>query len=1357
MPSLNDLRQFKSSFHDIGGQKADLAGKNLPFDDLPLPKSKPATAATPADDGNKPKPAESEVTSGDGGDFDFGSLIGPEAEVPSPIDVGDADEEAAVSEEFYTPKDLLSNFPEELDEIPPDFEDEAEPAVEEEPWQVEAEETDFDLGDLGDAGKPQSADGFGGSEGAAGSAESMEDFGRNEDADFDFGDLGDLDLSDDPLMSGDSIGALDESDFNLEGFDDLGISADPASEDAAGEDDFNLGDFDLSDDPLMSGDSIGTLDESDFSLDDLDDLALSDDPLMSGESIGTLDESDFSFDDLDDLGLSEEPASAESATGDLGDADGADFSFDDFGDPGLSGNPPETGESAAALGGSDFSLDDLDNLVLSDEPNLADESADASSGDDLGDTEDTDFDLGDLDLPDEPTATDGNIEDFGETGETDFDLGDPDNFGLSDDPTLADESADEASVDESFGDDFGDTEDTDFNLDDLGVSDEPPATDNIEDFGETGETDFNLGDPDNFGLSDEPPATDNMEGFGETGETDFNLGDPDNFGLSDEPPATDNMEGFGETGETDFNLGDPDNFGLSDEPPATDNMEGFGETGETDLNFGDSEGDLSFPDDSATEDGNFGLPDDGFAEEAPNSPKPAEEEESAAAGIGDFEFPNLENALGKPKAPAAAAKTVEEAPEKPAGIKGLWGKAKPSDAPKIPTSLEEIKISDADFRSLKATLAGYPLNLRIACQEIIAENDAGPEKMSALINLLVQDAPVRTTAALAGEILGKPIIVPRRFEKSSGEALEAEQATFSYLFTRSVLPVLRLITVILIMVGSIAYLGYRFVYNPIQAERIYRAGYAQIYEGNFQLARDRFDQAFAIHRIRNWFYRYAEAFRELRQFALAEQHYELLLFHFPRDRKGVLDFADLQTNYIMNYEKAESLLRRQILDFDPNDFDALLAVGDNSLAWAEIEPSKFEVARISFARLLEVHGWTSPVVERMLRFFIRTDDLGQTLYLKDWFDQSPKRTMQAATLAELGGYLMDKQLEETRGVPNEFIGQIRGVHDLLMEAIKMDPSIPESYYHISRFFRSLGLEDEERGSLEYAIRAFDNSGREESVRRLGYRINAHQRYADILVTAREFIAAEQHLVRGISLYEDGMRRMVLQPSPKLGMLFAGLGDLEYFVKSGDMEAALNFYQTAEENGWSPPEMLFRMGAANYQLENWGKAMEYFFVASSELPLNRRVLFALGNAAFKRGDFRSAQGYYNRLLSMLENQRQGLPLLLPNDRPEFLELAERLMMARNNAGVANEMLSGQSGDMEYRTRALTLYAEAQMAWDARTRDPTTMIRSGSIPLPNLNMRNSLNPQTGFEPQIFTRIDRDALETSPWENLAPQTMW
>ena len=196
---------------------------------------------------------------------------------------------------------------------------------------------------------------------------------------------------------------------------------------------------------------------------------------------------------------------------------------------------------------------------------------------------------------------------------------------------------------------------------------------------------------------------------------------------------------------------------------------------------------------------------------------------------------------------------------------------------------------------------------------------------------------------------------------------------------------------------------------------------------------------------------------------------------------------------------------------------------------------------------------------------------------------------------------------------------------------------------------------------------------------------------------------------------------------------------------------MRYYHLAEQNGWAPPEVQYRMGSAYYHLEEWKNALEYFFLASADLPLNRRLLFALGNAAYQRNDYSLSQGYYSRLLDILEAERSRLPMLLPNDRPDYLELAERLMMARNNAGVVHEALAEQTGDQRYRTRAMALYAESSRAWDSLTRNPDTMIRSGSRPLPQLNIRNTLYPQSSYEPQIFPSIDKDVLEPSSWEHL------
>jgi len=720
--------------------------------------------------------------------------------------------------------------------------------------------------------------------------------------------------------------------------------------------------------------------------------------------------------------------------------------------------------------------------------------------------------------------------------------------------------------------------------------------------------------------------------------------------------------------------------------------------------------------------------------------------ETPDGGIDDFSFPELDNVLKKSqqKTPAADQKSGKKGKRR-----GKMKKARPEASP---DDVEEIQLSDDEFEGLQETLSRYPLNLRIACEEIIAEQVVNPKQLSELIEHLVWGATAKETAVLAGHILGKTITVPKGFEKSTGAELEAEQASFAYIFVHNFLPVLRLFMFIAIAAASLFYLVYNFIYIPLKAEEIYKIGYARIFAGEYQRANQRFSEAFAIHRRKDWFYKYAEAFRDERQYIYAEEKYDELLHYYLRDKKGILDYANLETYYLRNYAKADNLLTTQLLDYFPNDPDGLLAAGDNCLMWGEVDYSKYEDARYYYARLLEKYGWKAPVVERMMKYFIRTDNLKEVLILKKWFDNNPKWQLSAESLGELGGYLLDKQLEETRGVPNEYVEYIEDVRALLLKAVYADPSLPEPHYHLARYYHHLGNTHEERVTLRIAVKTFEEAP-EISIRRVKYHIDAIQRYADVLINDREFMPAEEQLIKGINLYEDAVERRLIPRSAQYGKLYAGLGDLEYFTKNDDMEAALRYYRRAEQNGWAPPEMQYRMGSAYYQLEDWKNAMEYLFAASSKLPLNRRVLYALGNTALKRGNYFAAHGYYSRLLDTLESQRSRLPVLLPNDRPEFLELAERLMMARNNAGVACEMLADQTGNRSYLTRAISYYSESSRAWDSLTRDPRTMVRSGSIPLPFLNTRNVLRPQTGYEPQIFIRIDREALENSPWEDLSP----
>jgi tetratricopeptide (TPR) repeat protein len=1111
-------------------------------------------------------------------------------------------------------------------------------------------------------------------------------------------------------------GADDLSSF-LSGMQDQGAADTPAEDDLSsllgGGQDEAASDFSTDDLSSLTG---GGEDEAlpDFSTDDLSSLT-------GGDQDEALP--DFSTDDLSSLmGGDQEEAAADTP---------ADVSGGEGGIPDdlLSGFSDEVESAPDDAGLPDFSQEDFGAEESgAAEPQEEPESDDLDGIDLGGESRDS--------VPDAPAETDAGLGDLGDLGDFNVDSIDS---GASDESPETSESADAGAEADASLPDFPD-------LDGIDLGGESPGT--APETAEEPEADDQDGGIDLGGESiDFTPEAAASDDFSSDSLPDFNLSGGDDLGAPAD--SFDTSGGDDSALDTNFDIpaSDTDFSGAGDTAPNTGTDAGavheFGDLG------------ADFASDSIELDTGAGA---GAETEGMDSDSGFSGGD--VFGGDDFSLTGLDDILNKTKVSAP----------KPAEKKGLFGRKKQKEEEKevikAEDNIDEISLSQEDVDNLLKTLSTYPLNLRIACEELIAEQVILPEQLSKLIRLLVNGAPFRDTAAHVEVITGKPVVIPRSFEKSSGAAFEAEQASFAYIFVHNLLPVIRLFTFIALMAGSILYLGYKFIYIPLKAESLYKRGYERIPEGEYQRANELFHDAFTLHRKKKWFYAYAEAFRDQRRYMLAENKYDELLRYYPRDKKGVLDYAALNTYYLMNYEKANKLLQRELLDYAPNDYDGLLAAGDNFLDWADSNPQKFydhyEDARFSYARLIEQYGWQPQILERMLKYFIRTDNLKETLQLRIWFENDPKRRkLSTPTLAELGGYLLDKQLEKTPGtVPNPYVESIESVRDMLIKAVMQDQYLPESHYHLARYYHNLGNVHEERLTLENAIRAFDLA-KQESVKRRLYRVDTHYRYANLLINNKEFFPADEQAVRGIELFEDFLNRNLIPPSSQLGQLYALRGDLEYFVKSGNMEAAIANYKKAEGYGYSPPEVQYRMGAAYYQREDWRNALDYLFKASKELPLNRRVLFAMGNAAYQRGDYFAAQGYYNRLLDILEVQRVRLPVLLPNDNVQFLETGERLMMARNNAGVVNEALARQTGNRDYRSKAMVLYAESSRAWDAITRNPETMTRSRladssgapSINLGYLNANNALRPNSGYRPQIFVRIDKDALEPSHWEELAP----
>ena len=906
-------------------------------------------------------------------------------------------------------------------------------------------------------------------------------------------------------------------------------------------------------------------------------------------------------------------------------------------------------------------------------------------------------------------------------------------------PELSDDLFTETAAEKPAEDDFNVPNELLSGLSDILETDEKSATDGLE------FTDFEAGadevQPEPFDIS-QAAETESFESadFPES----IDISEPVDFIESPETAET----GQAETAES-IDISESIDFAESLEtaepeaaPGATEPAEA-GEAEPADLDGFDLGGEFEETAEAAPESVDFAIPDipevaDYGAEDN------ADDAGEVSDGINDFTLPGIDDAYN-PRLPRGTETDVDEILGEP----------------------DEILLSEEEAAKLRDTLASYPLNLRIACEELITEEVVAPDQMSNLIRLLKTGASAKETAVLAGKILGRTIAIPKGFEKMTGEQLETEQASFAYIFVNNFLPVFRTFAAIAVVAACLGYLIWTFIYLPAKAESIYRRGYDRIAAGEYGRARELFKDAFAINQKKIWFYRYAEAYRDERQYLFAEEKYDELLFHTASknkngipEKKAVLDYAEMETYYLRNYYKADMLLRRHILDYSIWDREALLALGDNNLAWGDIEPERYEDARKAYAILIERYGRNDSILERMLKYFIRTDNLAEVLPLQSHFMSSERRKITPATLAELGGYLLDKRTEEIRGIPNEFLDRIGGIREILLRAIRTDLMYPESYYHLSRYYNYYGSYADEELTLGRAIQAFD-SARLETAKRLGYRIESLRRFAEIHIMRGEFFRGEEYLVKGAGLYEDGLTRRVIAASPKYGRLYADLGDLEFFIKDGNAAAALDYYRRSEQNGYSPPEIQYRMGAAHYQMRQWAQALERFAAASFPLPYNQRILYALGNASYMRGNYFAAQGYFDSLLEILEAGKSGFSLIYPSNNREEQKLTERLMVVQNNLGVTLEALTLRTGNGNYRTRALGLYSESERAWDILTRNPESMERlrpSPDIIAPGvnpayLNVQNSLYPISGYEPLFFMRIDKDLLEPSIWEDIAP----
>lgn len=726
-------------------------------------------------------------------------------------------------------------------------------------------------------------------------------------------------------------------------------------------------------------------------------------------------------------------------------------------------------------------------------------------------------------------------------------------------------------------------------------------------------------------------------------------------------------------------------------------------------------------DTSAMEGLDFGIPDTDAALEKGNF-ELGNSDDFASENM-DFEIPGFSdvetvevNKNGKIKVPVQE----EEQPQE-----------ETSDLP--PNTL-----SDEQYEKFIKNLSGYPLNVRMAVEELIVKNEFTDEAEFGIIQKVLKKASARQLASELEKMLDIAIPVPRDFERRTAEEYEAYKASFQYQLSNKIIPGAIISLCALVICFFMFQFVKFFIYKPARANSLYSQGYRLLELEDFPQSEIKFTEATKYNLNKKWFFRYAHGYREHRQYIRAEQMYKNILYCFKFDKTAGLEYAEMQLYDLANYEKAEQILLRDVLDHHINDADGILLLGDTYLEWAEEkDPEKFEEAHKRYAELIQLYGQTDRYMARMMRYHIRTDNLREVLNSKERFYPRPK-SLEAKDWTELSGYCLDKLYGPLSPSDEYLRTKIENVKEMLVRAVKANGKDPVSHYNLARYYINTNNSANAERSLVNCLNAFEKAN---VIRKkdLYKNIDGYRLLGELYTNDRDYLKAMEAYTGGITLFNNARTGSGLEGTSQVGNLFADMGDIEYFI-AGDYDNALRDYQEAVDINYDNGQIRYKIGYIQYSKSNFAEAVGSFMKASEDYADDQNLLYAMGNTLSLRNDNYAAQGYYERLLEQIDSYREQHGILFPQVKKNESEIVESYLKASNNLGVTMYRLARRTGSSAMNARAMVKFQDSLRAWDSMTRNQQSMVRLGGSNLAEQNLKYVTHPMPDYEPAIYTDLSR-----------------
>ena len=380
-------------------------------------------------------------------------------------------------------------------------------------------------------------------------------------------------------------------------------------------------------------------------------------------------------------------------------------------------------------------------------------------------------------------------------------------------------------------------------------------------------------------------------------------------------------------------------------------------------------------------------------------------------------------------------------------------------------------------------------------------------------------------------------------------------------------------------------------------------------------------------------------------------------------------------------------------------------------------------------------------MSRMMRYFIRTDNLREVIQMQKNFEKREK-SLSSEDWTELSGYLLDKYYGDLAPSEEYLRYEIEGLRGLLLRAVKTNPNNPIAHYNLAKYFLKTNETAGIEGTLQTAIEKF-NTVPSMKKRDLYKYIDSYRLLGEHYIGTTDYLQAQQQFAEGISLFTVERDNAGFEGTPAIGKLYEDMGNIKYTI-SGDYDDALFNYKYSVELENDNPSIRYRIGYIQYKKKNYMEALGAFMKAGDGNIKERNLMLAMANTLYLRGDEYAAQGYYDQLIDQLDDAVLENGLVLPQSNVKDYDVVNTYLYAANNYGVTLYKLAKRTGNSALNAQAIVQLSQSVRAWDALTRNQETMLRLEGSNLAEQNIKYITHPIPEFEPSIYTDISKTLLD-------------